>query len=97
MNTQNRRGFLKLSAASLVGITVGGVSLRALADEQIKLDDPAAVAMKYVHQSVKEGQICGNCIHIKGEADANWRPCNIFPAKLVNNQGWCAAWMKKPS
>jgi hypothetical protein len=96
MSQFDRRNFLKLSTASLVGITMGGVSLRAFAEEQIKLDDPLAVAMKYVHKSTVEGQICGNCVHIKGDASAAWRPCNIFPGKLVANDGWCAAWMKQP-
>lgn len=97
MSQLDRRNFLKLSTASLVGITMGGISLRAMADEQIKLDDPLAVAMKYVHKSTVEGSTCGNCAHIKGDAKAEWRPCNIFPAKLVNNNGWCAAWMKAPA
>jgi hypothetical protein len=96
MSNLDRRNFLKLSACSLVGITMGGVSLQALAEEQIKLDDPLAVAMKYVHKSTVEGSSCSNCAHIKGDATAEWRPCNIFPAKLVNNNGWCAAWMKMP-
>ena len=96
MSNLDRRNFLKISACSLVGITMGGVSLRAVAEEQIKLDDPLAVAMKYVHQSTVEGAHCSNCAHIKGDAAAEWRPCNIFPAKLVNSKGWCAAWMKVP-
>lgn len=97
MSQLDRRNFLKLSTASLVGITMGSISLQALADEQIKPDDPLAVAMKYVNKSTVEGSTCSNCAHIKGDDKAQWRPCNIFPAKLVNNEGWCAAWMKKPA
>jgi hypothetical protein len=96
MSQIDRRNFLKLSASTLVGITMGSVSLRALADEQIKLDDPLAMAMKYVNKSTVEGAMCGNCAHIQGDAAAEWRPCNIFPGKLVNKNGWCAAWMKMP-
>ncbi|MCC5853104.1 MAG: high-potential iron-sulfur protein, partial [Alkalimonas sp.] len=40
-----------------------------------------------------EGQYCHNCNLIQGE-DADWRPCAIFPGKLVANEGWCAAWVK---
>ncbi|MFN6971014.1 MAG: hypothetical protein ACK4NN_09120 [Rheinheimera sp.] len=43
MSKLDRRNFLKISACSLVGITMGGVSLRAVAEEQLKLDDPLAV------------------------------------------------------
>ena len=70
MSNLDRRNFLKISACSLVGITMGGVSLRAVAEEQIKLDDPLAVAMKYVHKSTVEGATCANCAHIKGDAAA---------------------------
>ena len=96
MSNLDRRNFLKLSACSLVGITMGSISLQAIADEQLKADDPLAVAMKYVNKSAVEGAMCGNCAHVKGDAAAEWRPCNIFPAKLVNTNGWCAAWMKMP-
>jgi hypothetical protein len=94
MSQLDRRNFLKLSTATLIGVTMGGTSLRVFAEEQVKLDDPMAVAMKYVHKSTVEGAACGNCMQIKGDAKAEWRPCNIFPGKLVNNNGWCAAWAK---
>ena len=25
-----------------------------------------------------------------------WRPCQIFPGKLVNAKGWCSVWAPKP-
>ncbi|WP_026375399.1 high-potential iron-sulfur protein [Aestuariibacter salexigens] len=95
MSNVNRRDFLKLSGTSLIGMTLGGVTLRASAQEQVKLDDPTAKALQYTHESAIEGQACSNCMHIQGDA-ADWRPCALFPGKLVNNNGWCAAWSKKP-
>ena len=67
MNNVNRRDFLKLTGTSIIGLTLGGVALRANAQEQVKLDDPTALALKYVHDSKVEGQNCENCQHIQGE------------------------------
>jgi hypothetical protein len=92
----SRRRFLKLSAGGLVGLSVGGVSLKAFANEQLDADNPQAKALQYVHKSVKEGANCANCALIQGSAGDTWRPCAIFPGKLVNSEGWCAAWAKKP-
>ena len=95
MNNFNRRDFLKLSGSSIIGLTLGGVVLRANAQEQLNLDDPTAVALKYVHASKVEGQYCDNCQYVAGEDGQEWRPCAFFPCKVVEDKGWCAGWMKK--
>jgi hypothetical protein len=95
MNNVNRRDFLKLSGTTLIGVTLSGVAMRANAQEQVKLDDPTALALKYVHDSKVAGQNCANCQYIQGEADKEWVGCGIFPGKVVNAKGWCSAWMKK--
>ncbi|MDP5134604.1 high-potential iron-sulfur protein [Rheinheimera baltica] len=94
--TTSRRRFLKLSAGGIVGLSVGGVSLRAFAAEHVDPENPQAKALQYVHKSAKEGQNCANCILLQGNAGEAWRPCGVFPGKLVNAEGWCAAWAKKP-
>ena len=93
--TTSRRRFLKLSAGGVVGLTVGGFSLKAFANEQVNPEDAQAKAMQYVHKSAKEGQNCANCMLIQGNAADAWRPCGVFPGKLVSNEGWCVAWTKK--
>jgi hypothetical protein len=95
MKSVNRRDFLKLSGTSLIGLTIGGVALRANAQEKLAVDDPTAVALKYVHESKVEGAYCDNCMYIQGEDGKDWRPCAIFPGKVVAAKGWCSAWMKK--
>lgn len=95
MKSVNRRSFLKLTGSSLIGLTVGGIALRANAQEKLAEDDPTAVALKYVHQSKTEGQYCENCMYVQGDAGAEWRPCAIFPGKVVASKGWCSAWLKK--
>nr|WP_136250771.1 high-potential iron-sulfur protein [Ningiella ruwaisensis] len=95
MKNLDRRDFLKLSGTTLIGMTLGGVALRANAQEKLELDDPTAVALKYTHNSEVEGANCANCMYIQGEEGAEWRPCGIFPGKVVAADGWCSAWMKK--
>jgi hypothetical protein len=73
-----------------------------------KLDekDPVAVAMGYVHDvakvdksknpTFKPGSTCANCVQLVGKEGDQWRPCNIFPGKVVNADGWCKVWVLKP-
>ena len=98
MKPVNRRDFLKLSGTSLIGLTLGGVALRANAQDLPKLDveDATAKALKYVHNSEVEGAKCSNCMYIQGADGAEWRPCALFPGKAVSANGWCTAYVKKP-
>lgn len=98
MKPVNRRDFLKLSGTSLIGLTLGGVALRANAQDMPKLDteDPTAKALKYVHESTVDGANCANCMYVSGADGAEWRPCALFPGKSVSAKGWCSAYVKKP-
>lgn len=95
MSKFNRRSFLKLSSASVIGVTLGGISLKSYAAEKLDPEDPTAKALKYVHKSEMSDKNCANCTHIQAGDDPEWKPCALFPNKLVNNNGWCSAWMKK--
>lgn len=68
--------------------------------------DPVAVSLSY-HESAKSveaakfptykpDQHCGNCLQLTGNDGDAWRPCNLFPGKLVNAGGWCKVYVKKP-
>lgn len=96
-----RRRFFQLSIGGLVGMTLGGKELikPALAEELPKLaeDDPQAAALKYVHQTPDEAKHCANCALIQGNDGDEWRPCALFPGKVVNANGWCSAYAPKPS
>jgi hypothetical protein len=39
--------------------------------------------------------MCNTCLQLQGNAGDAYRPCNIFPGKLVNANGWCKVWVKK--
>jgi len=71
----------------------------------IEESDPVAQSLKYVHDASAVDpasranpapeQDCSNCALIQGDEGAQWRPCMIFPGKLVNNAGWCSVWSPK--
>jgi hypothetical protein len=64
--------------------------------------DPAAVALGYVenasrvdrkkYPSYVDGSNCENCLHLQGKPANNYRPCDLFPGKLVAVAGWCSSW-----
>jgi len=102
-----RRQFLKLSAVAAAGYVIRPGS-DAMAQDMPHLDvgDPVAASMKYTEDasSVDPGsransaevQVCANCALVLGADGDAWRPCQIFPGKLVNAQGWCSVWAPKP-
>ncbi|WP_064604689.1 high-potential iron-sulfur protein [Photobacterium sp. J15] len=99
-NQPSRRKFLKLSLAGVIGMTMGGRDLLKPAHAadlpQLAEDDPQAAALKYVHASPHSDKKCSNCALLQGNEGDEWRPCAIFPGKVVAAEGWCSAWAKKP-
>jgi hypothetical protein len=39
-----------------------------------------------------KGSNCENCLQLQGIAGNNYRPCSLFPDKLVSVSGWCSGW-----
>lgn len=91
-----------LSGAAAFAQTPAGAASFPHLDEK----DPTAAALKYVHDAktvdpkknpnYKPGQHCANCLQVTGKDGDAWRPCNIFPKKLVAAGGWCSVWVHKP-
>jgi len=91
-----RRQFIQLSAVAAAGCFVQpGQEARAEGLPHLAEDDPTAQSLKYVHASAVDGQHCANCALIQGTEGDAWRPCQIFPGKLVNADGWCSVWAPK--
>lgn len=101
-----RRQFIQLSAVATAACFVRpGQQAQAQDIPKLSEDDPMAKAMKYVHDASKvdpasranpaENQHCANCALIQGEDGAEWRPCQIFPGKVVAANGWCSVWAPK--
>jgi High potential iron-sulfur protein len=68
----------------------------------LDVKDPAAVALGYTEKaalvdakkfpSYDKGSSCENCAQLQGTAGASYRPCTLFPGKLVAVAGWCSGW-----
>ncbi len=103
MSTIPRRKFIQLSAVAAAGCLALS-SRDARADELPHLteDDPMGMAMKYTHDAATvdpasrnnpaADQNCANCALIQGVDGDAWRPCQIFPGKVVSAKGWCSVW-----
>lgn len=102
-----RRRFL---ATVAVAVPAGAVLMNAAtaADlPHLDVNDPSAKALLYVPDAKNvdtknpgaaryvAGQHCANCQVIQGKDGEAFRPCAIFPGKLVAAAGWCSAWAKK--
>ena len=100
-----RRKFIQLTAVAAAGCFIRP-GQEAVAQDLPKLEesDPMAQSLKYTHDASTvdpasrpnpaEEQTCGNCALLQGE-EGEWRPCQIFPGKLVNVNGWCSVWAPK--
>ena len=99
---------LALGAGTLlaVGATRARAAVAGGSLPHVSPTDPVAVALAY-HDSAKTveaakfpnykpGQLCSNCLQLTGKDGDAWRPCNLFPGKLVNAGGWCKVYVKKP-
>ena len=106
MKTIARRQFIQLSAVAATGAVLApSRDARASDLPHLGEDDPMAQAMKYTHDAstvdasaktnAAENQHCANCALIQGDDGAEWRPCQIFPGKLVSANGWCSVWAPK--
>jgi hypothetical protein len=75
---------------------------RAAAPERLSVKDPAAVALGYVESAAAvdekkfprfvKGSNCENCLQLQGQPGSDYRPCTLFPGKLVAVAGWCSGW-----
>ncbi len=101
-----RRQFIQLSAVAAAGCFMRpGADARAQDMPKLAEDDPTAQSLKYVHDASTVDsasranpaaeQNCGNCALVQGADGDEWRPCQIFPGKLVNTKGWCSVWAPK--
>jgi len=101
-----RRKFIQLSAVAAAGCFMQpGREVQAGDMPQLSVDDPMAQAMKYTHDASTVDpaarnnpapeQNCANCALVQGSDGEEWRPCQIFPGKVVAAAGWCSVWSPK--
>jgi hypothetical protein len=107
VNKLKRRQFIQLSAVAAAGC-FAGAGREALANPdmpKVSEDDPMAKGMRYTHDASTvdpasranpaENQTCANCALVQGNDGDEWRPCQIFPGKVVSAKGWCQVWAPK--
>ena len=100
-----RRAVVKtLGLAAGISAALPWRQTQAQAAEPKRLDikDPAAIAQGYVvnvsqvdpkkYPQYAQGQSCENCLQLQGTAGNTYRPCSLFPGKLVSVSGWCKGW-----
>ncbi len=98
-----RRALLKtlaIAAGSAVLLPVRRP--QAAEPTHLNVKDPAAMALGYVedasqvdlkkYPSYAKGSTCENCSQLQGAAGAAYRPCELFPGKVVAARGWCSGW-----
>lgn len=102
MNTTRRSVLGKLGVAA--GIAAALPWNRSSGTEPARLDvkDPAAIALAYTenaslvdaksHPGFVAGSNCDNCLQLQGAAGNIYRPCSLFPGKVVSVSGWCKGW-----
>lgn len=54
--------------------------------------EDAARAEKLKSPGFVPGSNCANCLQLQGRAGDAFRPCGIFPGRLVSAAGWCKSW-----
>ncbi len=102
-----RRTLLKGALASLAAIPVVAAVGRAdAAAAKVDPNDPQAKSLGYVadtskvdakaNPTHKPEQKCSGCVQFQGKAGDASAPCTIFAGKLVEGNGWCKVWAKKP-
>ena len=104
-NPISRRSLLRhsgMGAAAVLAATIAPRRGRAADLPRLDVHDPAAAALGYVedaatvdtkkYSSFSPGASCANCMQLQGKAGEAYRPCAVFPGKLVAAAGWCMSW-----
>jgi hypothetical protein len=98
-----RRALVKnLSMAAVATALLRPRQSQAAGPPHLNVKDPAALKLGYVenasqvdvkkYPSYIKGSNCENCLLLQGATGAHYRPCNLFPGKLVSASGWCSSW-----
>ena len=98
-----RRTLVKNLSMAVVATTLLRPRLSQAAEPpHLDVKDPAAVKLGYVENASQinlkkypayvKGSNCENCLLLQGSSGAHYRPCSLFPDKLVSVGGWCSGW-----
>ncbi len=98
----SRRALVKTLSLAFAAASLGRGQARGAEPQKLDVKDPAAVALGYVENAAQvdlkkypafvKGSNCENCLQLQGKAGSDYRPCALFPGKLVAISGWCSSW-----
>ena len=98
----SRRVLVKTLSLGIAAAGLGSGQLHGAEPQKLDVKDPAAVALGYVENAAQvdvkkypafvKGSSCENCLQLQGKAGNDYRPCTLFPGKLVAVSGWCSGW-----
>lgn len=103
-----RRDVLKGALIGVAAVPVTAILGRAeAAAGPVDPNEPQAKSLGYVKDATKvdakanpnfkPGQHCASCLQVpKGKETGPQVPCNIFAGRLVEANGWCKVWVKRP-
>jgi hypothetical protein len=90
------------AGAALQSTAAYGDAATPAALPHLSPSDPAAVKLSYIeeaghvdlktHPDYVAGSVCDNCLLLQGKPGNTYRPCTVFPGKLVKISGWCSSW-----
>jgi hypothetical protein len=98
----SRRVLVKTLTLGMAAASLRSAQARGAEPQKLDVKDPAAVALGYVESAAQvdvkkypafvKGSNCENCLQLQGTAGSDYRPCALFPGKLVAVAGWCSSW-----
>jgi High potential iron-sulfur protein len=98
----SRRSLVKTLAAGAAAAALPIRPARSTEPPHLDVHDPAAAALSYIENAAEidpkkfpryvAGSNCDNCLQLQGKPGNNYRPCALFPGKLVAVSGWCSSW-----
>jgi hypothetical protein len=103
LNSYSRRTLVKkFAVAASVAAGLQARQSRSAEGAHLDVKDSAAVSLGYVENASQvdvkkypnyvKGSNCDNCLQLQGTPGNNYRPCSLFPGKLVSVSGWCSGW-----
>ena len=102
MNIPRREALQRLGLTIGLSAALPARPTRAAEPPRLDVKDPAAIALGYVENAAQvdpkkypefaPGSNCDNCLQLQGSAGNTYRPCSLFPGKLVAVGGWCKGW-----
>jgi High potential iron-sulfur protein len=102
VNAARRALIRSLGLAASAAALLQSRAARSAEPPHLGVKDPAAVPLGYVEDAAQvdpkkfptyvKGSSCGDCLLLQGKEGSAYRPCNLFPGKLVAVKGWCTGW-----